>query len=1073
MAQLLTQEQIVSLLGKEKVPKFHYVLISGQGYRKYERGRVKFLVFSDKGVPVMLVRFYKDKSANIMIRTEFERQKLFFEMCEGVAIPRPVVLANINGLNVMAEEALSGTSLARFLIEEPTHENVSDGIGEAIQVQRALDRCLQPSSFLEFEKELDGVVSNFLEAYRPSLSERNEVKEYIAHLKQVFHDRVVYKRFSNGDFVPTNIVKQETGKNPGLLDFEFSEETHFYFLDWFRFFYYLFYFYGLSKDLVTEAIERHGVSDRYLRMALSNPERLSREERETAALWLLFFMKDFLVKSLVFSDPNLENERKALRLRIRRLSEPEIVVTARPLPERTIGDLEARVKGLEDQIQLKDSHIGDLEARVKAVEDSLAWKLVRRYRRLNDRWFPSGTGRRRVIDKLALALGIALEEGLRGLLRKAFDRYVKRRKQFFELGLDEQYQVWLKNNELTEEKLLESRREASQFSYQPMISIVMPVYNTEKKWLGIAIDSVINQVYPNWELCIVDDASTKKGIRKILGDYSAKDNRIKVKYLEENRGISGASNEALAMANGEFVGFLDHDDELTKDALFEVVRLLNRNPKLDLIYSDEDKKDLKGRRVEPFFKPDWSPDLLLSMNYVCHFSVVRKSLIEKIGGFRLGFEGSQDHDLILRVTELTDRIGHILKPLYSWRKVPGSAAALTEAKPYARESAKRALREALNRRGLNGEVLEGFGSYYRVRYALRGAPLVSIIIPTKDKVDLLKRCIESIESKTSYRNYEIIIVDNSSTDPATLTYLESIRHRVVKFDQPFNFSKINNFAARYAKGEHLLFLNNDIEVVEEHWLEAMLEHSQRPEVGMVGGLLLYPSGSAWHTPRTIQHAGVTLGVGGVAGHAFKYLPVDRHNYFNLHRVVRNCSAVTAACAMIRRNVFEEIGGFNENLRVAFGDIDLCLRLRKKGYLIIYTPYAMLYHHECATRGRLHPPEDEAYMIDLWGGTFIEGDPYYNPNLTLFREDYSLTLKGSSFRPLAVLLDIYYLRPDLQRAYPEARNGDYGRLIEWAATSGIRVDSMRGVMRPYSSYYASNTSRNVNRSLYGRPPKRVS
>jgi len=690
-------------------------------------------------------------------------------------------------------------------------------------------------------------------------------------------------------------------------------------------------------------------------------------------------------------------------------------------------------------------------------EDRLPWRLVRRYGRFSGRCFPGGTRRRVIVDRLAFAFRTALDEGFGSLFRRVVNRYVRRRRHFFELTRDEQYQVWLSNNELTEEKILQVQKEVSQFSYKPKITVAMPVYNAEEKWLRAAIDSVIKQVYSNWELCIVDDASTKRDVKKILEVYQSIDRRIKVKYLDENLGISGASNEALAMAGGEFVGFLDHDDELTRDAFFEVVKLLNQNPNLDLIYSDEDKKDLNGRRVEPFFKPDWSPDLLLSMNYVSHFSVVRKSLVDKVGGLRRGFEGSQDYDLILRVTELTNKIGHIPKPLYSWRKVPSSAAVSIEAKPYARESAKEALRQTLSRRGFNGEVLDGFGGYYRVRYAIREAPLVSIIIPTKDRVDLLKRCIRSIESKTSYKNYEIIIIDNNSTDSATLAYLESLRYRVVKFDETFNFSKIDNLGAKYAKGEHLLFLNNDIEVADEHWLNAMIEHSQRPEVGVVGALLLYPRNRAPHKRRRIQHAGVILGVGGVANHAFRHLPAECPNYFGLHRVVRNCSAVTAACAMIRRNVFEEVNGFDENLRVAFGDVDLCLRVREKGYLVVYTPYAMLYHHERATRGVLLPSDDEAYMIDRWSDTLIKGDPYYNSNLTLLRGDYSLASKGSSIRPLSVLLDIYYLRPDLQRAYPEAHNGDYSRLIDWAIVTGITVDSQRAALRPYRSYYASHTS----------------
>jgi GT2 family glycosyltransferase/SAM-dependent methyltransferase len=701
--------------------------------------------------------------------------------------------------------------------------------------------------------------------------------------------------------------------------------------------------------------------------------------------------------------------------------------------------------------------VGELDVKlkgIKEIESSPVWMLVRRYRGLLNRWFPYGSRRRQIVDKLVEALDIALNEGLSGLFRRAINRCFK--KQFFQLSLDRQYQVWLSNNQLTEKKLLGMEREVLQFGYEPKISIIMPVYNTNGKWLRLAIDSVIDQIYPNWELCIVDDASTKKDVRRILEEYSARDSRVKVKYLRENRGIAGASNEALAMASGEFVGFLDHDDELTRDALFEVVKTLNEDPNLDFIYSDEDKKDPAGRRVEAYFKPDWSPDLLLSMNYIRHLSVARKNLVDRLRGFRLGFEGSQDYDLILRISESTNRIAHIPRPLYSSRKVPGSAAASKKAKPYGQEAAKKALREALNRRGLKGEVLDGFGGRFRVKYAIHGAPLVSIIIPTKDKANLLKRCIDSIESRTSYKNYEIIIVDNNSSDLDCLAYLRSLHHRVLRFDEPFNFSRINNFGVKNAKGEHLVLLNNDTEVADEGWLEAMLEHSQRPEVGMVGGLLLYPSGSTSHTSRTIQHAGVVLGLG-VAGHAFKYLPADRPKYFRVYRMIRNCSAVTAACAMIRRSVFEEVGGFDENLRVAFGDVDLCLRVREKGYLVVYTPYSMLYHHESASRGKLHPMDDEIYLINRWKDTLIRGDPYYNPNLTLLKEDYSLALQGSNIRPLAILLDIYHLRPDLQRTYPEARRGDYRRLIDWAAIRGITADRARGPLLPYASYYASNTS----------------
>ena len=683
------------------------------------------------------------------------------------------------------------------------------------------------------------------------------------------------------------------------------------------------------------------------------------------------------------------------------------------------------VRTLDEQLELKEQRLAELESELSSIRSSFGYDWMRFYAPRIDRIFPDGTRRGHVRRLVQTGLRVLMEEGLSAFMRQAYEKTRMRRtltvqldtepipepipeKQFWEMGRDEQYQAWLRNNELTTQQLAEMKQRAAELRYRPKVSLIMPVYNTSEAFIRAAIDSVSFQAYPNWELCIADDASSLKHISPMLEQSSAREARIKVRYLSKNLGISGASNQALELATGDFVGFIDHDDELSKDALFAVVSLLNENPNLDLIYSDEDKLDQSGRKVEPFFKPDWSPDLLLSMNYMPHFLVIRKSLVDQVGGFRVGFEGSQDYDLVLRITELTDKIGHISRPLYSWRKVHGSAADSTSAKPYARESAKKTLSEALIRRGRIGEVLDA-GIQYRVKYGIEGNPLISIIIPIKDRVELLKRCLESIELRTSYKNYEIIIVDNGSEDQSTLSYLQSTRHKVVRFNEPFNFSRINNFGAEYAKGGHLLFLNNDIEVVEEHWLEAMLEHSQRKEVGMVGALLLYPSVGPF---QGIQHAGVNIGVGGVAGHAFKYLQVEHSNYFDLHRVVRNCSAVTSACAMIRQELFSELGGFDERFGVVFGDIDLCLRLRERGYSVIYTPYATLIHHESASRAALHPLEDEKYMIAQWEHEFVKGDPFYNRNLTLLREDYTLTPYGSYERPISFLLDIYNsaLRP---------------------------------------------------------------
>jgi len=582
-----------------------------------------------------------------------------------------------------------------------------------------------------------------------------------------------------------------------------------------------------------------------------------------------------------------------------------------------------------------------------------------------------------VIEPFGVAVQIGINEGPAALVSE-ITHYIGRK-------INNPYNVWLRNNQLTKVRIDALKDAASKFAYKPKISIIMPVFNTKEEWLRAAVESITNQVYSNLELCISDDASTETKLKKTLEDMTQTDDRIKIRFLETRHGISATSNAALSLAGGEFVGFLDHDDELSQDALYEVVRILNRNRRIDVIYTDEDKIDLKGKRVEPFFKPDWSPDLLLSMNYISHFTTIRKHIVDEVGGFRAGFEGSQDYDLLLRVTERTNRIEHIQKPLYHWRKNRASTAADVGAKPYTQQTTIKTLNEALARRKTEAETTLGV-AYYRAKYKIRGHPLISIIIPTRNNLELLRRCVESITHKTTYRNYEIIIVDNESSDPETLKYLDSQPHKVLRFNEPFNFSRVNNYAAKHARGEHLLFLNNDTEIVSGEWLEAMLEHSQRPEVGMVGCTLLYPARNI--DQSRIQHAGAIIGVGGVAGHAFKRLPFTKDNYFNLHRVIRNCSAVTAACTMIRRRVFNEFRGFDEHYRVAFGDIDLCLRLRRKGYLIVYTPYSILFHHESASRGPWHPMHDEDRAIDRWSREIIRGDKYYNPNLTSLKEDYS-------------------------------------------------------------------------------------
>jgi GT2 family glycosyltransferase len=553
------------------------------------------------------------------------------------------------------------------------------------------------------------------------------------------------------------------------------------------------------------------------------------------------------------------------------------------------------------------------------------------------------------------------------------------------------YDRYVESTAVTATMRGEMRRKVAGFGYAPLISIVMPVYNVNEKWLNEAIESVRRQSYAKWELCICDDASTSLQVRLTLEKYAAEDKRIKVCYRQKNGGIVKASNDALALATGAYVGLLDNDDALAPDALYRVVEALQEK-KYDLVYTDEDKLGADGKRCEPFFKPDWSPDLLLSCNYISHFGVYRRKILGDIGGFREGYDGSQDYDLVLRFTEKTQEIKHIPRVLYHWRKVKGSTAESVEAKPFAYEAAKKALADAARRRRIDATVEDGLwtGSY-RLRRAIsfaETAPLVSIIIPFKDKVELLDKCLRSIYENTTWKNFEVLIVDNDSELLETSDYLERAPSNyanltVLKYAGAFNYPAINNFAASKAKGEYLVLLNNDTETVSPDWIEAMLEQAQRKEVGAVGAKLLYPDG-------TIQHAGVVIGLGGLAGHAFSRQTDIDHGYFGLIDVVRNYSAVTAACLMVRKSVFLEAGGMDENnLSVSFNDVDFCLKIREKGYLIVYTPYAVLKHHECATRGYGVDLAEVAHMQRRHAGILEKGDPYYNPNLTRERGDFSL------------------------------------------------------------------------------------
>jgi glycosyltransferase involved in cell wall biosynthesis len=536
--------------------------------------------------------------------------------------------------------------------------------------------------------------------------------------------------------------------------------------------------------------------------------------------------------------------------------------------------------------------------------------------------------------------------------------------------------------------------EIAHFEQKPLISIIMPVYNVDPIWLQKAIDSVRSQWYDNWELCIADDKSTKQETIDYLKGLD--DPRIKVRFLEENLNISGASNAALEMAEGDYIALMDNDDEITPDALYEMVKYINETD-ADFIYSDEDFIDTEGVCSNPHFKPDFSPDLLLSHNYITHFTCFRKSLLDQVGNFNSAFDGSQDYDLFLRLTENTDNICHIKKVLYHWRTLESSTSLNSEAKPEALERGRKVLIEAMRRRNIKAKVEHAnMHHYFRVRYPIENTPLVSIIIPFKDKPELLEMCIGSILEKSTYRNFEIIGISNNSEEEHTFETMVSLEKRDTRvsfyeYNVAFNYADINNHAVKtYAKGEHVLLLNNDIEVITPEWIEAMLEHSQREEIGCVGAKLYYPD-------DTVQHAGIIMGLGGYAGHSHK--GYSRHNvgYFNRLGVVQNVSAVTAACLMVKKRIYEEIGGMDAiRFKVAYNDVDFCLRVGEKGYRNLFTPYAELYHHESISRGYETTPEKMARfqkekdaLFERHQKILTEGDPYYNPNLCHDKEDFSL------------------------------------------------------------------------------------
>lgn len=554
------------------------------------------------------------------------------------------------------------------------------------------------------------------------------------------------------------------------------------------------------------------------------------------------------------------------------------------------------------------------------------------------------------------------------------------------------YEPWYEAYVPDEETL--NRQRKRKFLNAPLISVVVPAYHTPPLFLRQMLDSLVAQTYGGWELCIANGSPDDKEMEAVLEEYEKRDSRIRHENLKENLGIAENTNAAFRMAKGEFIGLLDHDDLLAPNALYEIVLALEKNPEADVVYTDEDKvtTDLK-EHFQPHLKPDFNLDLLRSNNYICHFFTVRREIVEQVGGFRKEFDGAQDYDFIFRCTEEARKILHIPEILYHWRTHKESTADNPASKMYAFEAGKRAIEAHLKRTGTDGEVSHTPDlGFYRVKYPVKGEPLISIIIPNKDEKESLEACLKSIWEKTTYKNYEIIVVENNSTSDEIFQYYKEISQkgvRLLRWKKEFNYSAINNFGAAHAKGEFLLFLNNDVTVITPDWLTELAGLCQRKEVGAAGVKLLYPD-------NTIQHAGCVIGIGGIAGHMFVDMPANRTGYLHKASLLQDMSAVTAACMIMKKQVFDQVGGFTEELAVAFNDVDLCLKINKAGSLVVYDPYVQLYHMESKTRGAEDSKEkvrrfqtEIEYMRCHWLDILKNGDPYYNKNLSLTKWNYSL------------------------------------------------------------------------------------
>ncbi|MBE6633012.1 MAG: glycosyltransferase family 2 protein [Ruminococcaceae bacterium] len=665
--------------------------------------------------------------------------------------------------------------------------------------------------------------------------------------------------------------------------------------------------------------------------------------------------------------------------------------------QRTLRQLRRMEKLYDDVVEERDELRRQkelLQEQYDCISNSTVWKISKPMRSTLD-FLKHGMFRRGPLKLLKKFVFYVRTSGFRGAIHKTRFYLAERKRQRMQSKVD--------LSRISEER--RAAESAVLFDRDVCFSILVPLYNTPIDFLNEMIGSVVGQTYGGWELCLADGSDQAHSqVGEECMRWAQRDPRIKYRKLEKNMGISENTNACIDMATGNYIALFDHDDILHPSALYEMMRAICEQD-ADYLYTDEatfESPDI--RKIITFhYKPDFAADNLRANNYICHFSAFSREVLERTGRFRSEYDGSQDHDMILRLTENAKRIVHIRKLLYFWRSHPMSVAMDINSKTYAIEAGKRAVKESLRRAGYEVEVesSRAFPTIYRLRYQIKSKDLVSIIIPTKNHVKTLKKCINSILERTAYPNYEILIVDNGSTERSVTEYYESIENhpniRILHYDQPFNYSAINNYAAAEAKGEYLILLNNDIQIITRRWIEEMLMYVQREDVGAAGAMLYYPD-------NTIQHAGIIMKLGAhrIAGHAFHQWPRNTVGYMGRACYAQNLSAVTAACMMVKASVYRELGGLDESFPVSFNDVDFCLRIRESGRLIVWTPYAEAYHHESKTRGKDDTAEnvkrfesDCERFRNRWAKVLEAGDPYYNPNFSLDTASFDVLLPETS------------------------------------------------------------------------------